>query len=81
MKRIFLVSLTGEGVHTGYTVLGFISSNDKDIIANFIKNHYNLTLGKQYPPKFTFEMGEHWEYATNDFRYEVHVDIVYSLEK
>ena len=81
MKRIFLLSLVGDNVHAGRSIFGFISSNDKDFIAHYIKNKYNLTLGEQYQPRFTFEIGCHWEYMTNDEKVDVHVDIIYNLEE
>ena len=80
MKKVFLVSLVGEGVHAGRSVLGFISSNNSEFISTYIKNRYNLTLGEQYQARFTFEIGVHWEYATNRIDVDVHVDVVNNLE-
>ena len=80
MKKVFLVSLVGEGVHAGRSVLGFISSNNAEFISTYIKNRYNLTLGEQYQARFTFEIGVHWEYATNREDVDVHVDVVNNLE-
>ena len=80
MKKVFLVSLVGEGVHMGRSVLGFISSNNSGFISTYIKNRYHLTLGEQYQARFTFEIGVHWEYATNKPNVDVHVDVVNNLE-
>ena len=80
MKKVFLVQLVGEGVHAGRSVLGFISSNNSGFISTYIKNRYNLTLGEQYQARFTFEIGVHWEYATNREDVDVHVDVVNNLE-
>ena len=80
MKKVFLVSLVGEGVHAGRSVLGFISSNNAGFISTYIKNRYNLTLGEQYQARFTFEIGIHWEYATNRSNVDVHVDAINNLE-
>ena len=65
MKKVFLVSLVGEGVHARRSILGFISSNNSGLIATYIKNRYNLILGEQYEARFTFEIGVHWEYASS----------------
>jgi len=81
MNNVFLVSLIGDGVHAGRSILGFISSNNRDFIARYIKNKYNLTLGGQYQPKFTIEIGCHWEYSTDRPNVDVHVDRVDNLEE
>lgn len=81
MKKVFLVSLVGEGVYAGRSILGFISSNNSGLIATYIKNRYNLTLGEQYQARFTFEIGVHWEYATDRPNVDVHVDVVNNLEE
>jgi len=81
MNSVFLVSLVGEGVHAGSSILGFIDCNDRDFLARHIKNKYNLTLGEQYQPRFTFEIGCHWEYATNRPDVDVHIDIVSNLKE
>ena len=80
MKKVFLVSLVGEGVHAGRSILGFISSNNSELIATYIKNRYNLILGEQYQERFTFKIGVHWEYATDRPNVYVSVDIVNNLE-
>lgn len=80
MKSVFLLTLVGESVYAGRSVIGFISSNDRNFIAKYIKRHYNLILGEQYQPKFTIEIGCHWEYATNRDNIDVHVDVVSNLE-
>lgn len=80
MEKVFLVSLVGEGVHAGRSVLGFISSNNSEFISRYIKNRYNLTLGEQYQARFTFEIGIHWEYATDKPNVDVHVDAIDNLE-
>ena len=80
MKKVFLVSLVGEGVNEGRSILGFISSNNSELISTYIKNRYNLILGEQYQACFTFEIGVHWEYATNREDVDIHVDVVNNLE-
>ena len=80
MKKVFLVSLVGEGVHARRSILGFISSNNSELIATYIKNRYNLILGNQYYEHFTFEIGVHWEYATDRPNVDVHVDVINNLE-
>lgn len=73
---VFLVSLVGEGVHSGKSIIGYLDGNDRDIIALFIKNKYNLVLGEQMMNKYSFQNGIHWEYTTNRDNVEVHVDII-----
>lgn len=80
METIFLVSIVGAGVHNGCSICGFIDCNDKKFISNYVKNKYNLKLGDTYPPKFTFEIGSHWEYCTDRIDVDVHVDTVYNLK-
>ena len=80
MDKVFVVSLVGRGVHTEHSVLGFISSNNSEFISKYIKNRYNITLGEQYQARYTFEIGVHWEYATDRQNIEVHVDVVNNLE-
>lgn len=81
MKRVFLVSLDGTGVCGGHSIIGFLSDNDKEIIANYIKNQYGLTLQKQLPNKFTFQNDYHWEYTTDNHDVNVHVDVCYNLNE
>ena len=80
MKKVFLVSLVGEGGYTRRSILGFINSNNSEVIATYIKNKYNLILGEQYQASFIFEIGIHWEYTTNRPNVDVHVDVVNNLE-
>lgn len=81
MKKVFLVSLNGTAVHAGHQILGFISNNNKELIANFLKNMYKLTLQAQLPNKFTFQNGNHWEYLTNNPHVNIHVDVCYNLDE
>ena len=81
MTKVFLVSLVGEGVHAGRSILGFISSNNSELIATYIKNRYNLILGNQYYERFTFQIGVHWEYAIDSPNVDVHVHVIHNLEE
>ncbi len=81
MKRVFLVSLDGTGVAGGNTIIGFLSSNDKNIIANYIKHEYGLTLQDLLPNKFSFQEGYHWEYTTDGSNVNVHVDVCHNLNQ
>ena len=81
MKRVFLVSLDGLGVAGEHHIIGFISSNNRELIANFIKNMYKLTLQDLLPNKDYFLNSNHQEYTTNNPHVNIHVDICYNLEE
>lgn len=44
---IFLISLIGNKVNNGKSIIGYTDSNDKDIIASYVKNRFNIKLGEQ----------------------------------
>lgn len=79
MEKIFLVTLVGEGVFGGKSIIGFLDSNDRIQIDKYIRSRYGISLGDVYQPKYTFEMGIHWEYQTSRDDIDVYVDVVYSL--
>ena len=81
MKRVFLVSLDGLEVAGEHHIIGFISSNNRELITNFIKEQYGLILQDQLPNRFDFQNGYHWEYSTNRLDIDVHVDIYYNLDE
>lgn len=81
MKQIFLVSLVGYGVAGKRFIIGFLSSNKKEIIATYIKNKFNLILDEELMNQFNWQIGHHWEYSTNRFDVDVHVDICYNLNE
>lgn len=81
MKRVFLVSLDGTGILGGHKIIGFFSNNTKEIIANYLKNMYKLTLQDQLENLYTYQNGYHWEYTTNNPDVNVHVDVCYNLNK
>ena len=73
---IFLISLVGEKVNNGKSIIGYIDSNDKNIIASYIKNRFNIKLGEKLQNKYSFQNGIHWEYETDNTDVFVHVDII-----
>lgn len=81
MKKVFLVSLDGKGVVGEHHIIGFISSNNREFIANFIKEQYGLILQDLLPNRFDFQDGLHWNYRTNKFGVNIHVDLCYNLNK
>lgn len=81
MKKVFLVSLDGLGVAGEHHIIGFISSNNRELITNFIKEQYGLILQDLLPNRFDFQNGIHWEYSTNRLDIDVHVDIYYNLNE
>lgn len=81
MKQVFLITLVGPGVAGRQAILGFLSSNNKEMIAIYIKNKFNLILEEELINKFTHQIGNHWEYSTNRLDVDVHVDIYYNLDE
>lgn len=77
---IFLISLVGEKVNNGKSIIGYTDGNDKNIIASYIKNRFNINLGEQLQNKYSFQNGIHWEYETNNDKVFVHVDIIDKIE-
>ena len=77
---IFLISLVGEKVNNGKSIIGYTDGNDKNIIASYVKNRFNLNLGEQLQNKYSFQNGIHWEYETNNDKVFVHVDIIDKIE-
>ena len=77
---IFLISLVGEKVHNGTSIIGYTDGNDKNIIASYVKNRFNIKLGEQLQNKYSFQNGIHWEYETDNADVFVHVDIIDKIE-
>lgn len=77
---IFLISLVGEKVNSGKSIIGYTDGNDKNIIAQYVKDRFNLNLGEQLQNKYSFQNGIHWEYETNNNKVFVHVDIIDKIE-
>lgn len=81
MKSIvFLISLVGEKVNNGKSIIGYTDGNDKNVIALYVKNRYNIKLGEQLLNKYSYQNGIHWEYETNNDKVFVHVDIIDKIE-
>lgn len=81
MKNIiFLISLVGEKVNNGKSIIGYTDGNDRNIIALYVKNRYNIKLGEQLLNKYSYQNGIHWEYETNNDKVFVHVDIINKIE-
>ena len=77
---IFLISLVGEKVNNGKSIIGYTDGNDKNIIASYVKNRFNIKLGEQLQNKYSFQNGIHWEYETDNAYVYVHVDIIDKIE-
>lgn len=81
MKNIiFLISLVGEKVNNGKSIIGYTDGNDRNIIASYVKNRYNIKLGEQLMNKYSYQNGIHWEYETDNAYVDVHVDIIHKIE-
>ena len=60
MKNIiFLISLVGEKVNNGKSIIGYTDGNDRNIIASYVKNRYNIKLGEQLMNKYSYQNGIH----------------------
>ena len=79
MNSIYLITLVGQAVYGGRSIVGFIESNNESDVTRYIEEHYNITLGSIIPNKFVFQNGYHWEYTTNKENVNVHIDIVYNI--
>ena len=77
---IFLISLVGEKVNSGKSIIGYTDGNDKNVIASYVKNRFNLNIGEQLQNKYSFQNGIHWEYETDNADVFVHVDIIDKIE-
>ena len=77
---IFLISLVGEKVNSGKSIIGYTDNNDKNIIASYVKNRFNIKLGEQLLNKYSYQNGIHWEYETDNDKVFVHVDIIDKIE-
>ena len=77
---IFLISLVGEKVNSGKSIIGYTDGNDKNVIASYVKDRFNLILGEQLQNKYSFQNGIHWEYETDNADVNVHVDIIDKIE-
>lgn len=77
---IFIISLVGEKVNNGKSIIGYTDGNDRNIIALYVKNRYNIKLGEQLQNKYSYQNGIHWEYETDNTYVDVHVDIIHKIE-
>ena len=77
---IFLISLIGEKVNSGKSIIGYTDNNDKNVIASYVKDRFNITLGEQLLNKYSYQNGIHWEYETDNDKVFVHVDIIDKIE-
>lgn len=77
---IFLISLVGEKVNSGTSIIGYTDNNDRNIIASYVKNRFNINLSEQLQNKYSFQNGIHWEYETDNADVFVHVDIIDKIE-
>lgn len=73
---IFLISLVGEKVNNGKSIIGYTNYNDRDVIKSFIRYRFKLNLGEQLINEYSYQNEKHWEYETNDDNIFVHVDII-----
>lgn len=81
MKRVFLVTLVKPGIAREHLILGFLSNNNKETIANCLKRKFNLILEEELINRFTRQREGHWEYSTNHLDKDIHVDICYNLDE
>ena len=79
-NMIFLISLVGEKVNNGKSIIGYTDGNDKNVIALYVKNRFNIKLGEQLQNKYSFQNGIHWEYETDNNKVFVHVDVIDKIE-
>lgn len=77
---MFLISLYGENIVNGEMPIGVADSNNKNIIAKFIKNKFDLKLEEQTSNTFYRKNGIHYEYKTNDSKVFVHVNVISKIE-
>ena len=77
---IFLISLVGKKVSHGKSIIGYTDNNDKNVITSYVKDKFNIKLGKQLLNKYSYQNGIHWEYETDNDKVFVHVDIIYKIE-
>ena len=80
MNSIYTITLIGKCVLGCRQIIGFIESNDKDIINSYIEKHYNVSLTSIRPNKFNFQNGCHWTYNTTRKYLYVHVDLIYNIK-
>lgn len=81
MNSIYVISLVGQAVFGGRSIIGFIESKNEDDVNKYIEEHYNLTLGSIIPNKFVFQNGYHWEYNINRENVYLHIDKVNNIKK
>ena len=77
---MFLISLYGENINNGKMSIGVADSSDRNIIARFVKNKYDLALRERTSNTCYYKNGIHYEYKTNDDKVFVHVDTIDKIE-
>lgn len=77
---MFIISLVGEKVNSGTSIIGYTDNNDRNIIESYIENRFNIKLGEQLLNKYSYQNGIHWEYRTNNDKVFVHVDSIDKIE-
>ena len=77
---MFLISLYGENIVNDKMSIGVANSSDRNIIARFVKNKYDLTLRERTSNTCYYKNGIHYTYKTNDDKVFVHVDAIDKIE-
>lgn len=77
---MFLISLYGENIINGKMPIGVVNSNDRNIIARFVKSKYDLALKERTSNTCYYKNGIHYEYKTNDDKVFVHVDAIDKID-
>lgn len=77
---IFLITLVGDKVHNGTSIIGYTDSNDKSVVASYIKDRFKLNLGEQLLNRYSYQNGIHWEYETDNANVFVHIDVIDKIE-
>lgn len=77
---MFLISLYGENIINSKMPIGVANSNDRNIIARFVKSKYDLALRERTSNTCYYKNGIHYEYETDNDKVFVHVDIIDKID-
>ena len=77
---MFLISLYREDIIDSTMPIGVVNSNDRNIIARFVKSKYDLALKERTSNTCYRKNGIHYEYKTDDNKVFVHVDTIDKIE-
>lgn len=77
---MFLISLYGENIINSKMPIGITNSNDRNIIARFVKSKYDLALRERTSNTCYYKNGIHYEYETDNDKVFVHVDIIDKID-